>query len=424
MANFLTLQSLKSSSSDIGVQPIKTVSQLPVETPDSKILLQRIEKEGVLVIKQDPEKDFDEIPVPEKEEAIPEVESSEPKITISNDSFPKRQLPDEIKQHFENNSASFISFARQKESSSVLGDAEKQALWDRALLSEEFLDGRIPLEIGDESKKGVSFVPKKPEQTLGGVFPTRVVSETLKGVDDAGMIVSRPPKNIKTVEKTGSAWPEYVPKKPGDVVNKEKYAVMNSAVEKSESAQSPVFEKPIHIETPNEKEREPGLGIPKKPKTQNEPLVVSKNNTPEKIDAFIVAQKKALTLDDIKKETIPEAEAIHILKKTEIGDSFEEKIIDVQMRTIFENAPGGVRSQMEKMLAKELLTEKDQNEDLNNIWKKRLRDYILKLKEQGKGVFEEVGATEPKEGETVLDYIRRIYLSIVRAEVLKNAEKQ
>jgi hypothetical protein len=87
------------------------------------------------------------------------------------------------------------------------------------------------------------------------------------------------------------------------------------------------------------------------------------------------------------------------------------------MKSVFENAPDGVKTLMEKMPAKSIFLPNSFSDEQNNVWKNRLRDYIVKIRWESKAVLGNTSVTDPKEDETVLDYIRRIYPSVVRAEI-------
>ncbi|MCX6738674.1 MAG: hypothetical protein NT098_01315 [Candidatus Parcubacteria bacterium] len=132
---------------------------------------------------------------------------------------------------------------------------------------------------------------------------------------------------------------------------------------------------------------------------------------------FIPKKQTPSPETSIQKQTTP------VSQNSTMEETFQKKIIEGQMRGIFENAPTGTRETMEKLLATDVLSEEENSGDTqnaNNIWKRRLREYITKIKRQRKiatkNLSEEI---KPIENETISSFIQRIYPPIGKNEVKK-----
>jgi hypothetical protein len=94
------------------------------------------------------------------------------------------------------------------------------------------------------------------------------------------------------------------------------------------------------------------------------------------------------------------------------------------MRGVFENAPPLLQKELEKTAVREILIfadnaiSKDNIE--NEVWKKRLREYLVKLHEQAMSLFVDKSAADPTEGELVLDYVKRVYPIVLKAQVMQS----
>ncbi len=176
--------------------------------------------------------------------------------------------------------------------------------------------------------------------------------------------------------------------------------------------------------------------IPKKPMTTeiesvfpNQVLTEGSIESIKSTDTPIAIHPKTIVLPRfIPKKQTPSPE-ISIQKQTTpfsqnntMEETFQKKIIEGQMRGIFENAPIETREMMEKMLATDILSEENKSgtPNTNEIWKRRLREYVTKIKRQRKiatkNLSEEI---EPTENETIASFIQRIYPPIGKNEVKK-----
>lgn len=334
-----------------------------------------------------------------------------------------RVLPPDVVKHFEENSNAFVNFAKQKENETLakIGDSVIDVkLWDRALLLEEYPNGRMPVEIEAKKDESVVSIPKKPWKPAGDILPTRVVTDMPKIPQSAQkefVAIEIPKKN----EPEQIRLPRYIPKKPVSTMSlpgDNDTAKSATATKETEIQKMPVFDKPIEIKKIEPTDKTNGMiaEIPKKPVSAIIPSLPSQNTGTTPIakiiaeNSEITAQKPQLTEKELK--DLP-----FLSNQPEMGDALKTKIIEGQLRGVFENAPDGVKQQMEKLPAKEILSPESSSYDQNDVWKTRLREYIIRLKWQGKTVFGNAESTDPKEGETVLGYIKRIYPAIVRAEV-------
>lgn len=93
------------------------------------------------------------------------------------------------------------------------------------------------------------------------------------------------------------------------------------------------------------------------------------------------------------------------------------------MRGVFENAPPLLQKELEKMTVRDIIAISDKKTPgdtiENEVWKKRLREYLIKLRTQAISVLPDVSMATPTEGELVLDYVKRIYPILLKAQVTK-----
>lgn len=112
-----------------------------------------------------------------------------------------------------------------------------------------------------------------------------------------------------------------------------------------------------------------------------------------------------------------------IVPTPNMSETLVEKIIEGQMRGVFENAPPLLQKKLEKTIVREIFSatdEKDSKENIENeVWKKRLREYLTKLQGQAQSVFPDTTIANPIEGELVLDYVKRIYPILLKAQIVK-----
>lgn len=301
---------------------------------------------------------------------------------------PKRQLPDEIRAIFESNSKDFVTYAKKEEKKpSSLNEGRILDIWDKALLLEE----------DPSPKKPAPFVPKKTNsQFVGQMLPSRVMDAEVPPpvVQEKNIPLKRAePLNPSPQPKVG------VPAKPIPpatiIPQKPKTAPSTPAVIKIET----VPPAPM------------SLKIPTKPQT----IVPAK---PPAIPAKPKEEQMAPSLPQTA-STDAQKEKLFVPPATNMSETLVEKIIEGQMRGVFENAPPLLQKELEKVTVREILTlpEQTTSKNLENeVWKKRLREYLTKLQEQALSVFPDTVAN-PGEEELVLDYVKRVYPLLLKAQV-------
>jgi len=292
---------------------------------------------------------------------IPQYDRSADTVISSN----KKSLPPDIRDHFEANSSAFLEFAQKKDANVTkkIEDSSNEDVWDRALLFGEYPEGKIPVVIDTNTGKAAITVPKKPiAENLGGVLPNQFLSDIKK---DAGILPERKenrPASPISIRVEKITLPRFVPKKPENTV-----------------------------QTTNNEKNGPvkNITIPTKPQQTQE------------------------------KESLTDSMSMG----RGIGESLQKKIIEGQMRSVFENAPIRIKESLEKMTVQDILSLKETTEgdqDSDYFWKRRLRDYIQKIKAQGKTTLKNPLDIEPKEGETVIAFIERVYPMIMKNEATES----
>ena len=92
------------------------------------------------------------------------------------------------------------------------------------------------------------------------------------------------------------------------------------------------------------------------------------------------------------------------------------------MRKVFENAPPLLQKKLEKTVVQDILfdfNEKTTEGSIENeVWKKRLREYLVKLSQQTMPTFSDANTMNPTEGELVLDYVKRVYPVLQKAQII------
>ena len=455
-----------------------TTLLLTSTAPTEKDLVKHLEDGKVVILSEQPKTTVD---TPSEKVSASLANTTEP--------LKKRSLPDHVKNHFEANSREFVSFARKNEKKTDLeaneddveknedekgGDVKKEMkiedpgsalLWDKALLEEEYPDGRVPVEVHNSF---VSIPKKEDEHPSVAVFPTRVIADTPHKKEQESPVpttqpaisVSLPQTHAETKKDSEKDVISHsIPKKPDQKAEN----ILPTQI--ADSSPTPLSVLP-RVE-PKNIERASFLAVPKKPTQDIEqtrpthvlpPLSENKQEEetatpvvpriikphqihlprygvletnevePEKTAAhhfeFEIPKKNPSFTTTTGVKTTPvvpqQKDILRSPKETEMGDILKTKIIEGQMRSVFENAPTGVQTTMEKMPAKDLLSPGGSFYDPGDVWKTRLREYIVKLKWQAKTVFNNVDSTDPKEEETVLEYIKRIYPAVVRAEINEN----
>lgn len=339
------------------------------------------------------------VPVQETE-SLSNISRKSPLIIVENTNIDaavpaRRKLPDEIKAIFETTSKNFSDYAKnngEKNDTLFLEKADTMDQWDRALLLAEY-----PPAVQERPKPNrVSFVPavsvapnvpkKSDKREIGTEFPSRVMDKEVA-----------PP-----VRSSESATP-VIPQKP-------KNAAQN-----------------IPEETANKKGvMPPVLSIPVKPKQSDtnsiRPMSFSSPTPPlaPGVSAHYSAEKPILVNQIAERPAVP---------PPNMSETLVEKIIEGQMRGVFENAPPLIQKELEKISVSEILAAVDEKILAggieNEVWKKRLREYLLKLQGQAGSVSQPAAAqadtfsAHPLPGEQVLDYVKRVYPIILKAQVLK-----
>lgn len=305
----------------------------------------------------------------------------------------RRKLPDEIKAIFQTSSNDFAAAYKKNGAQEINGIMDE---WDRALLLGEY----PPAALLSQKPKRVSFVPapsfvpqKSNAQESGTAFPSRVMDEGVASpVPRAEFrVVTTPTIQIRPAATTAPI----IPQKPQNALRK----VPSETIPKKTAI--PLF-------VPN---------IPIKPKRPESPtnslplLVPAKNPLPPLKPA--VLQTPANNPD---KEN-------HAVPPPNMSETLVEKIIEGQMRGVFENAPPLLQKELEKMTVREIMAVTDDKTPRgtieNEVWKKRLREYLAKIHEQAISSFSDINIANPTEGELVLDYVKRVYPILLKAQVTK-----
>ena len=317
--------------------------------------------------------------------------------TKKDDTTPgKKTLPQDVRDHFEANSSAFVAFAQKKDTGlkSEMRESKEMDAWDKALLLGQYPGGNIPMDIHTPSSFGVSVPKRPPSPTEGNILPNQVFAEMrggLKKESDKTEPVNKQTTPIDiSVEKI--TLPRFIPRKPQDTTAIKTDGTQNTSIPNTDTRTN----------------RFNGflsgnITIPKKPIS----LTATEISQP---------QNNTLAKTEHMEKNIPTS----IMPEPGMGEMLQKKIIEGQLRGIFENAPEGIRENLEKMPARDILSVMDTAGDTqrsDDVWKRRLRDYIIKLKWQGKTAFKNAADTDPKENETAAAFIQRIYPSIIKVEM-------
>lgn len=320
-----------------------------------------------------------------------------PKNTAPTPTQERKKLPDEIKQIFETNSSNFASYAKNNGGKKDMLPLEKTASaldeWDRALLLGEYPTAAPkrpqPKRVSFESAAPPVLVPKKIDAEMSGTpFPSRIMDEGVASpvphIKISG-VTSTPIKPVSVAQ--------IIPQKPKNA--------LGEALEKLTNKKTAAFS---------------ALVIPIKPKQ-------SSANTGRPMDSLELSIPKKSVATPLP-ETMPQTtDDTHKVPPPNMSETLVEKIIEGQMRGVFENAPPLLQKELEKTTVREILSAPDERATKNNIenevWKKRLREYLLGLQAQAGSVFSDTNGVGPIEGELVLDYVKRIYPTLLKARVLK-----
>lgn len=316
----------------------------------------------------------------------------------------RKKLPDEIKAIFDNNSKNFAAYAKKdlQEINKVM-DA-----WDRALLlSEE------PIATPEQQKpKRVFFspepslVPQKTDmQEKGTAFPSRVMDEGVASPlpRTEFRVVTTPVIRIKPTPSGGSP----IPIKPQNATR----SISNEFTPKK--AVLPLFTPAIPIKP---KQSITGAATP-----SPLPLLIPKKNLVPFPEQSVLRAPLSQTAPELQTNTAPVNNPL--IPPPNMSETLVEKIIEGQMRGVFNNAPPLLQKELEKTTVQEITATSNEAGGRGNIenevWKKRLREYLARLHEQAVSVFPDVSAANPTEGELVLDYVKRVYPILLKAQVMK-----
>lgn len=323
----------------------------------------------------------------------------------------KRRLPDEIKQIFESNSKDFAEYVKnnkkggEKKSDQLLEKTEEKVAenldkWDRALLLGEYPPERQkPKRIAFVPTS--SFVPKKAgAEPISAAFPSRVMdTEIASPIHRKDLRTAVHPHITPALPAVP---PPVIPKKPADAPKN--------------IASSPIAEKkPVAAPSP-------AIPVkPKRPATAAIPIPIAPARQPLPVpqkDASPAPLSQTLSLPPLG---IPKPEKPPV-PPANMSETLVEKIIEGQMRGVFENAPPLLQKELEKATMREIMDPINENQTgsiENEVWKKRLREYLTKLHEQAVSVFLDTNTANPSDGELVLDYVKRIYPILLKAQIMK-----
>lgn len=367
---------------------------LTTVTPKPAELLQYLEKNKVLIVDETPKTTVDSNFIRTTTESIEQQ---------TNDQIKKRGLPDNVREHFEENSRAFIDFAQktEKNANKKINEEQETNLWDNAIFFQEYPNGRKPLEIKNELSSLPFAIPKKQNSEGSSLFPTRIGTDTQKEKEQqTEKIVPFHP--IITVLKNSEDMSKDAKNHEYSFSIPKKSETTSGAILPTQIATDVVEKNSSPKEAKNVVNNSVNFFVPTKPK----------ETIREQIHLPRYEAKKNVTPQNIDTQKHPEG--------AEMSDDLKTKIIEGQLKNIFENAPEGTRATLEGMPAKMVFSTNTSAVDENEVWKIQLRDYVIKLKWQGKTVLDDTNTTNPKDNETVLDYIKRIYPAIVRAEVMEN----
>lgn len=332
--------------------------------------------------------------VPEIKSEAPTTDKNMPVIAPLNNTTPptiptRRKLPDEIKKIFETNSTNFAAYAKNGKQETILSLNKTLDEWDRALLLEEY---RPALPERQKPKRlsfipTPAFVPKKNDlQEIGAAFPSRVMDEEVA----SPVLRTEPPITAPVLIKPISTATPAIPQKPQNVLK-------NTLGEKNT--------------VPN---------IPLKPKQS--PISTTRSTNP--LPLSILNKDILIPLRPVvPQKTVSQGPERPSAPPPNMSETLVEKIIEGQMRGVFDNAPPLLQKELEKAIVKEIIAptnEKAPRDNIENeVWKKRLREYLTKLHEQAVSVFPDTNMANPTEGEFVLDYVKRVYPILLKAQVMK-----
>ncbi len=299
------------------------------------------------------------------------LSSKPPIIPITNTPAaekPKRKLPDEIKDILEMTSRDFAAYAKNgKTTPPSLGKTVKQEMdeWDRAILLGEYSQTQIAQQKIQKlfSVSASSPIPKKTDAYhTSAVFPSRVMEDRTHSPVSAQPKPAEKPTTVKPVAAIPVIKIPTIPQKP----------------------KNPETDPVTVPASTNSVPSLPSLKVPAKPKTPN---------PTEKASALPIPN---------------------------MSGKLVEKIIEGQMRNVFENAPPLIQKSFEKMAVRDILQAAAPGGNIeNDVWRKRVREYIEKLRVQARSAFPGANTTDPREGELFLDYIGRIYPIILKTELIQ-----
>lgn len=317
----------------------------------------------------------------------------------------RRKLPDEIKAIFETNSSNFVAYAKNgvQEKTKVMDE------WDKALLLGEY----PPAVLERQKPKRVSFVlppslvPQKSSlQESGTAFSSRVMDEEVASPVPPQInpqTVTTPRIQIKPVSAAPS-----IPKKPQNILGD----TVKEVVPKKEGASLFTSAIPIKPKQPPASTTLPTNDFP--------PPVIPKAPLPSSGSPVLTVPLSPKI--EVSRGSVAPANS-SVPPPPNMSETLVEKIIEGQMRGVFENAPPLLQKELEKTTVREIMSaagEKGGGGNIENeVWKKRLREYLTKLHEQAVSVFPDISVANPTEGELVLDYVKRVYPILLKAQVMK-----
>lgn len=365
---------------------------------------------------------------PEKQTEAQQTARVQSPIVTQNKNTPtetstRRRLPDEIKKIFETNSRDFAVYAKNDKKNS--GEARDTApsimdAWDRALLLGEDLSSiaavpHTPPKRLSFASTPSSLVPQKTDTYKSrAAFPSRVMDEGVASpvLHKEFLTTARTPQTpIMPLGEIRPVSPApIIPKKPQNTLkntpNHPPTPPLSDIVSKKTTA-------PLTPPT-----------IPLKPKDPTVSILPSGNPPPSPIPPQKPEQIVPQTHVNQITKNLPTGPATRpATPAPNMSETLVEKIIEGQMRGVFNNAPPLLQKKLEKATMQEIFAVTGENAPRetieNEVWRKRLREYLAKLHEQAVSVFPDANTANPTEGELVLDYVKRVYPILLKAQVTK-----
>lgn len=270
-------------------------------------------------------------------------------------------LPDEIKKIFAMGDDDFSQYIKNKPNEKE-GEENKRAdpimdEWDKALLL-----GEYPKEVEKRRIILPGFSPDVPQKSayrpVKAVFPTRII-------DEVAPILKHTQPETEPITK--------------------------------------------HVVIPN-------TSVPKKPTEQKTALPAS----PAKMSIPIKPKPSPETIPPKTGPEIPQPSAA-------MSEALVEKISIGQITNVLKNAPPTLQNKFEKIPVQTILAPKNvlsgdtatESNLEDDLWLKKLCEYLEGIRAQAQLVFVDPKDADPKDGELMLDYVKRVYPITLKMRVEK-----